>query len=73
MDNRKGVLYKKDGSMVKWKYDKIIIMEVSFRSNINEIIEELGDHGSISAGAIQETLDKQPEISEERMKMPQKK
>lgn len=37
------------------------------------IIEELVDHGGVDAGAIQETLDMKPEVSEERMKMPQKK
>lgn len=51
----------------------MLIVEVSFKSNVNGITEELVDHGGVDAGVIQETLDKKPEVSEERMKMPQKK
>lgn len=70
MDNRKGELSKKDESMVKWK---VIIVEVSFRSNGNRIMEELVDPGSLGASAVPENLAVHPEGSEERMKMPQKK
>lgn len=51
----------------------MIVVEVSFKSNINGIPEELLDLGGIDASALQETPDMQPEVSEDRMKMPQKK
>lgn len=53
-------------SAVKWK---VIILEVSFPSNTNGIIEELADHRGVDAGTIRETPDMQPEVSD----MPQKK
>lgn len=38
----------------------MIVLEVKFESKINEVIEEIADHGNAAIAAIQGTLDCSP-------------
>lgn len=58
MDNRQGEPSKKDESASK---QKVVTLEVKFRSNVNRVIGEIADRRDVDMDMVQGTLDIQSE------------